>query len=147
MEVAIYRMGNRPGAKIPAKRERKWNMAPALKWQKNGRQNGIRAIFAFFPFLRPYCIERDRKRLNKLKLQAFILKERCPPINLLNQRRDLTNPKDPAILKILRSEHFTTVVAKHYDGSKTLRRGLWNTLFSWGKITEKISTNSETIRG
>ena len=33
-------------------------------------------------------------------------------------------PKDPAILKMLRSQYFTTVVAKHYGGSKTLRQGL-----------------------
>ena len=30
--VAIYRMGNRPGAKIQGKWERKWKMAPGLTW-------------------------------------------------------------------------------------------------------------------
>ena len=40
IEVAIYRMGNRPGAKIPEKWERKWKMAPGPKWPKNGNQNG-----------------------------------------------------------------------------------------------------------
>ena len=40
IEVAIYRMGNWPGAKIPEKWERKWKMAPRLKWPENGRQNG-----------------------------------------------------------------------------------------------------------
>ena len=44
-------------------------------------------------------------------------------------------PTDPAILKTLRSYQFTAVVAKHYDGSKTLRQGLWNTLFSWENFT------------
>ena len=40
IEVAIYRMGNGPGAKIPEKWERKWKMAPRPKWPKNGRRNG-----------------------------------------------------------------------------------------------------------
>ena len=38
--VAIYRMGNRSGAKIRGKWERKWKMAPGLKWPKNGHRNG-----------------------------------------------------------------------------------------------------------
>ena len=33
-------MGNGPGEKIPEKWERKWKMAPRLKWPKNGRRNG-----------------------------------------------------------------------------------------------------------
>ena len=33
-------------------------------------------------------------------------------------------PKDPVILKMLRSWQFTAVAAKHYDGSKTLQQGL-----------------------
>ena len=33
-------MGNGPGAKIPEKWERKWKMAPRLKWPNNGNQNG-----------------------------------------------------------------------------------------------------------
>ena len=40
IEVAIYRMGNGPGAKIPEKWERTWKMALRLKWPKNGRRNG-----------------------------------------------------------------------------------------------------------
>ena len=40
IEVAIYRMGNGPGAKIPETWERKWKMAPRPKWPKNGRRNG-----------------------------------------------------------------------------------------------------------
>ena len=35
------------------------------------------------------------------------------------------------------------MVAKHYDGSKILRQGLWNTLFSWGENSQEISTLSE----
>ena len=35
IEVAIHRMGNRPGTKIPGKWERKWKMAPGLKWPRN----------------------------------------------------------------------------------------------------------------
>ena len=34
IEVAIYRMGNWPGAKIPEKWERKWKMAPRLNGWK-----------------------------------------------------------------------------------------------------------------
>ena len=38
--VAIYRMGNRSGAKIRGKWERTWKMAPGLKWPKNGHRDG-----------------------------------------------------------------------------------------------------------
>ena len=38
IEVAIYRMGNRPDTKIPRKWERKWKMAPSPKWPKNGQK-------------------------------------------------------------------------------------------------------------
>ena len=38
--VAIYRMGNRAGAKIRKKWEKKWKMPPGLKWPKNGHRNG-----------------------------------------------------------------------------------------------------------
>ena len=59
--VAIYRMGNRSGAKIRKKWERKWEMAPGLKWPKNGRRNGKNRekwpkshFGAIFPFRRPF---------------------------------------------------------------------------------------------
>ena len=56
--VAIYRMGNRPDAKIPEKWERKWKMAPGPKWPKNGRRNGKMdpemGFLAIFPFRRPF---------------------------------------------------------------------------------------------
>ena len=54
IEVAIYRMGNRPDAKILGKWERKWKMAPGPKWPKNGRRNGKMdpkmGCLAIFPF-------------------------------------------------------------------------------------------------
>ena len=35
----------------------------------------------------------------------------------------------------------------HYDGSsKTLRHGLWNALFSWGKFTGDLHRNCELLR-
>ena len=37
IEVAIYRMGTWPSAKMWQKWERKWTMALRLKWPKNGR--------------------------------------------------------------------------------------------------------------
>ena len=50
--LAIYRMGNRPDAKIPEKWERKWKMAPGPKWSKNGRRNGkMDPKMGFWPFL------------------------------------------------------------------------------------------------
>ena len=36
-EVALCTMGSQPCANIPEKMERKWKMAPGLKWPKNGR--------------------------------------------------------------------------------------------------------------
>ena len=41
---------------------------------------------------------------------------------------------------------FTTVVAEEYDGSKTIRQGLWHTLFP-GENWREILTNSELLRG
>ena len=50
--------------------------------------------------------------------------------------------KDPAIQKTARSNSFTTVVAKHYDGvAKILQQSLWNTLFPWGN-SQEISPQS-----
>ena len=91
IEVAIYRMGNWPGAKILEKWERKWKMAPRLKWPKNGNQNGknsqnhlkipfsgplsiliaifrpFRACTHFpfsFPFFRDFCSGQDSHSVN-----------------------------------------------------------------------------------
>ena len=82
IEVAFYRMGNRPDAKIPEKWEIKWKMAPGPKRPKNGQKShafwgpffhfgghfsaisGLGPFSIFFPifpgFLRraafPFCI-------------------------------------------------------------------------------------------
>ena len=55
-------MGNLPGAKIPEKWERKWKVAPRLKWPKNGNRNGKMAKISGpkshfrvpFPFWLPF---------------------------------------------------------------------------------------------
>ena len=61
--VAIYRMGNRSSAKIRGKWERKWKMAPGLKWPKNCHRNGKMApengilfsqCFHFVAIFRPF---------------------------------------------------------------------------------------------
>ena len=54
-EVAIYRMGNGPGAKIPEKWERKWKTAPGPKWPKNGNQNGKMDPKMDFGLIWPSC--------------------------------------------------------------------------------------------
>ena len=57
-------------------------------------------------------------------------------------------PKNPAILKdtTVILIHYG-VVAKHYNGSKTLRQGLWNTLFFSGRKFTGNSTKSSNYSG
>ena len=52
--VTIYRMGNRSDAKIQGKWERKWKMAPGLKWPKNGCRNEKIEKNGQIPFLGPF---------------------------------------------------------------------------------------------
>ena len=55
--VTIYRMANRSGAKIRRKWERKWKMAPGLKWPKNGHRNRKMAPkMGFGPFFSSFSI-------------------------------------------------------------------------------------------
>ena len=109
--VPIYRMGNRSSAKIQGKWERKWKMAPGLKWPKNGRRNGKNrekwpkshfcghfsisvAIFrpfqagGHFPFSRCWIFSPDRFPIDRLPAG-----QKVPPAQLHQRAAERNKPE------------------------------------------------------